>query len=41
MPNADTADIPSLPSSPHNLSIIVVNEYQVLNILYNLDISKA
>jgi hypothetical protein len=38
MPNADTADIPS---SPHNLSIIVVNEYQVLNILYNLDISKA
>ena len=41
MPNADTADIPSLPSSPRNLSIIVVNEYQVLNILYNLDISKA
>jgi hypothetical protein len=32
---------PSSPSSPHNLSIIVVNEHQVLNILYNLDISKG
>jgi hypothetical protein len=41
MANSDTANIPSLPSSPHNFSIIVVNEYQVLNILYNLDISKA
>lgn len=39
--SAATAAIPSLPSWHYSLSFIAVNESQVLNILYNLDISKA
>ena len=39
--NADNAGIPPLSSSPYTLSSIVVNEYQILNILHNLDTSKA
>ena len=39
--NADVAPVPSLPTSSFSLSSIVVNESEVLCILYHLNVSKA
>ena len=39
--NADVAPVPSLPTSPFSLSSIVVNESEVLCILYHVNVSKA
>ena len=39
--NANTSDVPVLSTSPFTLSFIVANEYAVLNIIFNLDITKA